>query len=229
MERGRVMYPVKYFLNTDYQAMEVLGVKGLFTNLRVESASLPEGFYKYSIREGEDDFFSTLERSVLVNHSGDFICKQELDLGEQGCKDLGEDYSFLDEPVDVGAFFGVDVLTKLAETLDSFMKDFDPYEYADNLNVGEENMVGDIRSMLDDREQVEGILNELKEILDDGQAAFDAEANALVDSLIDKIEDVVRSFPVPRAKLAAQIDAAEIQKAAPTGDEERQEQVVSEP
>lgn len=222
------MYPVKYFLNTDYEAMEVLGVKGLFTNLRVEKESLPEGFYKYSIREGADDYFSTLEKSVLVNHSGDFICKQELDLGEQGCKDLGEEYSFLDEPVDVGQFFGVDILLKVAEALDSFMNDYDPYGYSDNLDLGQENMVDSIRLMLCNREQTEGICAELKDICEEDRFE-NAELATLAHSLLEKVEDIVQTFPEKRIDLSEQIEAAESQKGSTPGDEEQIEQVVSEP
>ena len=62
------MFAEKYFLISDYESMELLGVNGLFTNMRVDRNSLPEGFYKYSLREGEDDFFSSVKSNVLVNH-----------------------------------------------------------------------------------------------------------------------------------------------------------------
>lgn len=210
------MYPVKYFLNTDYQEMEVLGVTGLFSNLRVERESLPEGFYKYSLREGDNDFFSTVEKAVMINHAGDFICKSELPLGEKGFKDLGEDYGFTDEPVDLDMFFGVDTKLMVAEALDTFMRDFDPHGYADNLPTGvaisEGNMVDDIRAMLEDREQTEGILVELKEIYEEGKGSFDDETGSLLTSLISKVDDLCRAFPEKRAELFEQIQSAETLK-----------------
>ena len=72
------MFSEKYFLVSDYQSMELLGVKGLFTSLRVDRSSLPDGFHKYSIREGADDFISSVNKNVWADHMGDFICKKEL-------------------------------------------------------------------------------------------------------------------------------------------------------
>lgn len=223
------MYPIKYYLNTDYQEMEVLGVKGLFTNLRVERDSLPEGFYKYSLREDDEEYFSSVENDVLVNHSGDFICKSELSLGEDGCKDIGEDYNFTDEPVNLDEFFGVDIKTKIAEALDEFMREYDPYEYADNLNAGQANMVDEVRAMLDTREQSEGILKELKEIYKENKNSFDAETVTLLNSLIDAVDENVCSFPEKRPVLDSQIKAAELLKVKTPEDDGQLEPTVDEP
>lgn len=194
------MYPVKYFLNTDYEPMELLGVQGLFSNLRVENDSLPEGFYKYSIREGEDDFLSSVEKSVTVNHSGDFICKTPLDLGPDGYKSLEGDYSFLLEDFNLDEFFGVDILDKVAEALDSFMREVAPYEYADNLSVGENlasenaDQIRQIRESLNNREQTEGIFKELSEICEEVEFA-DAKSTNLAFSLKHKVEEIMEAFP----------------------------------
>lgn len=208
------MYPIKYFLNTDYQEMELLGVTGLFSNVRIERESLPEGFYKYSLREGEEDYFSTVENAVLVNHSGDFICKKELNLGDEGCVVL-DDYGFTDQEVNLDEFFGVDIKTKVAELLDLFMKDIAPYEYADNLTVGtsieEGNMVSEIREMLDDRDQAEGIFKELSEICEEVSFA-DVRDKGLAFSLKNKLYEIVRSFPEKHVELSDQIVAAENKK-----------------
>ena len=220
------MYPVKYFLNTDYQEMEILGVKGLFSNLRVERESLPEGFFKYSLREGEEEYFSSIENHVLVNHSGDFICPKKLDLGSEDYWDLGEDYSFTGEPVDVDKFFGVDIKLKVAEALDAFMRDFDPYGYADNLEPCQDDMVDDIRAMLDDQEQSKGILDELNDICNDNRFENEAMA-AFARSLVCKMENIVRSFPEKRVDLDDQILSAESQKGKPPAEESQIEPVVS--
>lgn len=101
------MKPVKFNDTSDYQHMEVLGVEGVFSNLRIDEKSLPEGFHKYALREGEDVFCCQVAKDVLVNHAGDFITKNPLDLGPEGSRDLGEeDWSFMDKPFVFEAFFG---------------------------------------------------------------------------------------------------------------------------
>lgn len=205
------MYPIKYYLNTDYQEMELLGVTGLFTNMRIERESLPEGFFKYSLREGDEEFFSTDESAVLVNHAGDFICKEQIDFGGADYKDLGENYTFTDNPVKLDEFFGVDILDKVAEELDAFMRDIAPYEYADSLTSGQTNMVEDIRAMLNDREQTEGIFKELSEICDEVSFA-DKKAESLAQSLRNKVREIFQSFPEKRLDLSQTIAAAEKQR-----------------
>ena len=202
---------VKSFLNTDYQEMEVLGVKGLFTNMRIDRESLPKGFYKYSFRDGDDDFLSTVEGVVMANHMGDFICKTPLRLDEDGSKELRGEYHFTDSPVNLDTFFGVDILDKVAAELDKFMREIAPYEYADNLDLDQENMVDDIRAMLNDREQAEGILQELIEICDEVPFA-DKKSERLAEDLRDKVRDVVGHFPERHEDLAKIIAVAEDQK-----------------
>lgn len=165
------MFPEKYFLISDYQSMEVLGVKGLFTSLRVDAASLPEGFHKYSIREGEDDPFASVKRNVFANHMGDFICKQELDLQGKDSRDLLEDYSFTSEPVDLDVFFGIGRKHKLAEALDQFCHDFDPYEYQDNLAHGftREDVVESVYADLSSKERVKGMIAYFTNILENNK------------------------------------------------------------
>lgn len=100
------MKPIKFNDTSDYQHMEVLGVKGAFTSLRIQRDSLPEGFHKYSLRDGEDSFFGQVAKNVMVNHAGDFITKSPLELGPDGFKDLGEDdWTFTDEPFKFEEFF----------------------------------------------------------------------------------------------------------------------------
>lgn len=101
------MKPIKFNDTSDYQYMEVLGVEGVFSNLRIESKTLPEGFHKYSLREGEDAFCAQVAEAVLVNHAGDFITKEPLPLGPDGSRELSEDdWGFTDRSFDFEEFFG---------------------------------------------------------------------------------------------------------------------------
>lgn len=90
------MMPKNYKEITDYEAVEILGMKGLFTNLRVDSKSLPENIKKLSIRHSDDcdEWFCSLEENVLVNHMGDFITMDNVET-KGFCKDINDDYSFL--------------------------------------------------------------------------------------------------------------------------------------
>lgn len=183
-------YMEKYFLVTDYQTMELLGVNGLFTNFRVDRKSLPEGFYKYSLREGQEDIFSSVKNDVFANHMGDFICKQELDLNGQDEFDLFGDYDFTGEEVNLDEFFGVDIKLKVAEELESFYYDYLYYEYQDALepNQTRGDVVEDTRSQLNDKELVGGMLKDLKLTLSEN--ADDEELVNRAGSLISALEKI---------------------------------------
>lgn len=184
----------KYFLITDYQTMELLGVNGLFTNCRVDRQSLPEGFYKYSIREGVDEPFSSVKDDVFANHMGDFICKKELDLNGQDEFDLFGDYDFTGEEVNLDEFFGVDIKLKVAEELEAFYYDYFYYEYQDALEVDQTrgDVVENTRSELDDKELVNGMLDDLKLTLEEnGDDELVNRAKALI-SVLEKINTTNR-------------------------------------
>lgn len=180
----------KYYLISDYQSMELLGVNGLFTNLRVDRESLPEGFYKYSIREGEDDIFSSVKDDVLANHMGDFICKQELDLNGQDEYDLFGDYDFTGEDVNLDEFFGVDIKLKVAEELEAFYYDCFYYEYQDALEPDQTrgDVVEDTRSQLDDKKLVSGMIEDLN--LTVTENSDDAELVYRAKTLISVLEAI---------------------------------------
>ena len=102
------MKPIKFNDTSDYQSMEILGVEGVFTNLRIDEKTLPEGFYKYSLREGEEEFIGQINTHVGVNHAGDFITKKPVDLGPDGSRDLGpDDWGFTGQSVNFEKYFGV--------------------------------------------------------------------------------------------------------------------------
>ena len=101
------MKPIKFNDTNDYQFMEVLGVKGVFTNMRIDRGSLPEGFHKYSLRSGEEEFIAQIANEVIVNHAGDFITKEPVDLSPEGFKDLTpDDWGFTDDELNFEEYFG---------------------------------------------------------------------------------------------------------------------------
>lgn len=203
------MSGIKYFLVTDYQSMELLGVKGLFTRSHIETASLPDGFYKYSLREGRDDIGMPASFRSPVRYMGDFICKQEIDLEEKGERDLDGDYDLINERVDVDAFFGVDIKEQVARALDDFCYNNDYYEYMDSKRAGadREDVVADLKDSLGDKQAVEGIINTLKEIREDnsdGKFLSDDDSRQL-PFLINKLTEINSSN---RDKLDQLVDMA---------------------
>lgn len=100
---GRSLYePVPYdepetkelktqaFTDEKLEVVEVLGQTALFTNGRVTEQELPEGLYKYDLREGENIGFASIEKSVSVNHGGTILVKSPLDFG-------GDEYFVFDD------------------------------------------------------------------------------------------------------------------------------------
>lgn len=70
--------------------VEVLGQTALFTNGRVTEQEVPEGLYRYDLREGETLSFSSIENHVFVNHGGTILTKAPLDFD-------GQEYLVFDE------------------------------------------------------------------------------------------------------------------------------------
>ena len=69
-----------------YQEVEIFDVPGLFSNGRIDPATIPEGMYVYDLRGSDDDPGQpiTVENHVTVNHAGSVITAKPLDLGEEG-------------------------------------------------------------------------------------------------------------------------------------------------
>ena len=69
-----------------YQEVEIFDIPGLFSNGRIDPATIPEGMYVYDLRGSDDDPGQpiTVENHVTVNHAGSVITAKPLDLGENG-------------------------------------------------------------------------------------------------------------------------------------------------
>lgn len=92
------------------EVVEVLGQTALFTNGRVTQKELPDGLYKYDLREGESIAFATVEPSVAVNHAGTIITKEPIIFGEEGYIAFDDDSSpnFLGDHMSVEEFLNTD-------------------------------------------------------------------------------------------------------------------------
>ena len=92
------------------EVVEVLGQTALFTNGRVTQKELPDGLYKYDLREGESIAFATVEPSVAVNHAGTIITKEPIIFGKEGYIEFDDDSSpnFLGDHMSVEEFQNTD-------------------------------------------------------------------------------------------------------------------------
>ena len=70
------------------QTVEFMGRRGLFSDTRLKKNEIPEGLYRYELRDGGNGKFCTIEEKVSVNHAGTLLMKEPLDLGERGYIEL---------------------------------------------------------------------------------------------------------------------------------------------
>lgn len=75
-------------MTEEFEHIEIFGKPVLFTNARVDKATVPEGWYRYNIRGSDYDpgSFGTLEREVGANHAGTILSPEEIPLSK------GKDY-----------------------------------------------------------------------------------------------------------------------------------------
>lgn len=96
--------------DVDFELMVICGIEGIFTDLIVDTKTLPEGIFKYSIRHSDDgeNLFCTLEKNVLVNRTGDFFTKEKINI--LNCNefiDINNDYEYLDEEISMEKFISL--------------------------------------------------------------------------------------------------------------------------
>lgn len=63
-----------------WEVVKVLGRKALFTNKRIVAEDVPEGMYRYDLRDNGQGWFVSLEKSVQVNHGGTLLLTEEIEL-----------------------------------------------------------------------------------------------------------------------------------------------------
>lgn len=65
-----------------WEKVEVLGKEGLFTELRIDRSTVPEGWFMYEVRHDDNSWGDPVQIAlgVLVNHFGTLLMKEELRL-----------------------------------------------------------------------------------------------------------------------------------------------------
>lgn len=77
-----------------YDEFEIFGQKALFTNMRLDRDSLPDGLYAYDLRDACDGEPNELKTFVAVNHWGTVIVKEPIEGAENGIQVTPDDYNF---------------------------------------------------------------------------------------------------------------------------------------
>lgn len=86
-----------------FQEVELKGHMALFTELRVDKNTIPEGVNCYELCHGDDDSYpAALEQSVRVNYFGTVLMADKVELGKEGYVPLEyEDFGFTGEELSV--------------------------------------------------------------------------------------------------------------------------------
>ena len=73
-----------------YEAVEILGIPGLFTTLRVDRATIPKGVYAYDMQTSEQDWSQPclLARHITVEHFGTVLTASPVPIPPNGYLDL---------------------------------------------------------------------------------------------------------------------------------------------
>ena len=91
-----------------WEKVEVLGRKGLFTELRIDRDSIPNGWHMYEVRHDDDCQGDPVQiaRWVMVNHLGTLLVKEPFDpelskVNNNAYLDIDpdKDWDYLDECV----------------------------------------------------------------------------------------------------------------------------------
>ena len=85
-------YPKYPILDDSFDLIEVFDKKALFTNARINKDELPDGVYKYDLRDGTP-FFASIEKHVGVDNAGTVLTREPIDLGENDCIEFDEETS----------------------------------------------------------------------------------------------------------------------------------------
>lgn len=96
--------------NEKFDLIELCGKKALFTNGRIRQEDVPQGLYKFDLREGVNIPFGSVEYHVIVNHAGTVLVKEDLMFCGEDCIVFTEETSpnFLGEEMTLQTFMETD-------------------------------------------------------------------------------------------------------------------------
>ena len=92
-----------------YDLIEICDQKALFSAGRIHDSDVPDGMYRYDLREGDGfttTYFGSIEPNVLCDHAGSIITNEPIDFGTDGYIEFDYDTepNFLGEQMTVDEF-----------------------------------------------------------------------------------------------------------------------------
>ncbi len=91
-------------MKQEFEKIEINGIDALFTNNEINRNEIPQGYFAYDIREGDNDnAFSTIEHRVLVNRAGTILTTYKIEMNSSAPDDyiVIEDINFLGENTEI--------------------------------------------------------------------------------------------------------------------------------
>ena len=112
-------YPEKPLLDDSFELIEVFDKKALFTNGRVKQSELPDGVYKYDLRDGEP-FFESIEKHVAMDHAGTVLTREPIDFGDSDRIEFDEETSpnFLGDEMTLRDYLSADFTEEEEQTME---------------------------------------------------------------------------------------------------------------
>lgn len=91
----------------DYEKFCIFGHDALFTNMRIDRDTLPEGLYAYDLRDACDGDLCELKSIVVVNHWGTVIVKSPIENAENGVPVSFDDYNYIGDKMTLDEFMSI--------------------------------------------------------------------------------------------------------------------------
>ena len=104
-----------------FELMELFGKTVLFTNMRVDRSTVPEGLYVYELRDEDcTGDICEIKPFVMVNHWGTIICKEPIELDTKwNSKFVDEgDYCYLGDTAKLNEYLNTDYSEEQSEKLE---------------------------------------------------------------------------------------------------------------
>ena len=104
-----------------FELMELFGKTVLFTNMRVDRSTVPEGLYVYELRDEDcTGDICEIKPFIMVNHWGTIICKEPIELDTKWkSKFVDEgDYCYLGDTAKLDEFINTDYSEEQSEKLE---------------------------------------------------------------------------------------------------------------
>lgn len=77
-------------MSEEFEEVTILGKPALFTPIRIDRTTVPEGYYLYEVRHDDDCQGDAVQiaRNIIVNHWGSLITRDEIHLPADGYLDI---------------------------------------------------------------------------------------------------------------------------------------------